>query len=63
MTEYARQGLKRAISSKYFTVGEVTNVVTVDPAIEQEIMNSVKNTEQGHICRLTLNAVRRLLKH
>ena len=47
LTEYARQGLKRAISSKYFTVGEVTNVVTVDPAIEQEIMNSVKNTEQG----------------
>ena len=47
LTEYARQGLNRAISSKYFTVGEVTNVVTVDPAIEQEIMNSVKNTEQG----------------
>ena len=47
LTEYARQGLKRAISSKYFPVGEVTNVVTVDPAIEQEIMNSVKNTEQG----------------
>lgn len=47
LTEYARQGLKRAISSKYFTIGEVTNVVTVDPAIEQEIMNSVKNTEQG----------------
>ena len=47
LTEYARQGLTRAISSKYFTVGEVTNVVTVDPAIEQEIMNSVKNTEQG----------------
>lgn len=47
LTEYARQGLKRAISSKYFTVGEVTNVVTVDPVIEQEIMNSVKNTEQG----------------
>ena len=47
LTEYARQGLKRAISSKYFTVGEVTNAVTVDPAIEQEIMNSVKNTEQG----------------
>lgn len=47
LTEYARQALKRAISSKYFPVGEVTNVVTVDPAIEQEIMNSVKNTEQG----------------
>ncbi|MED9972122.1 MAG: flagellar biosynthesis protein FlhA [Lachnospira sp.] len=47
LTEYVRQALKRAISSKYFPVGEVTNVVTVDPSIEQEIMNSVKNTEQG----------------
>ncbi len=47
LTEYVRQGLKRAISSKYFPIGEVTNVVTVDPGIEQEIMNSVKNTEQG----------------
>ena len=47
LTEYVRQALKRAISSKYFLTGEVTNVVTVDPDIEQEIMNSVKNTEQG----------------
>ena len=47
LTEYVRQALKRAISSKYFLTGEVTNVVTLDPAIEQEIMNSVKNTEQG----------------
>ena len=47
LTEYVRQALKRAISSKYFLTGEVTNVVTVDSAIEQEIMNSVKNTEQG----------------
>lgn len=47
LTEYVRQALKRAISSKYFPVGEMTNVVTVDPLIEQEIMNSVKNTEQG----------------
>ena len=47
LTEYVRQALKRAISSKYFPVGEVTNVVTVEPSIEQEIMNSVKNTEQG----------------
>ena len=47
LTEYVRQALKRAISSKYFPVGEMTNVVTVDPSIEQEIMNSVKNTEQG----------------
>lgn len=47
LTEYARQGLKRAISSKYFPQNETTSVVTLDPKIEQEIMNSVKQTEQG----------------
>ncbi|MCR4892319.1 MAG: flagellar biosynthesis protein FlhA [Lachnospiraceae bacterium] len=47
LTEYCRQALKRAISARYFPSGEVTSVVTLDPAIEQEIMNSVKQTEQG----------------
>ncbi|MGP1434298.1 MAG: flagellar biosynthesis protein FlhA [Catonella sp.] len=47
LTEYARQGLKRAISNKYFPQSETTSVVTLDPKIEQEIMNSVKQTEQG----------------
>ncbi|MDO5403479.1 MAG: flagellar biosynthesis protein FlhA, partial [Eubacteriales bacterium] len=47
LTEYTRQSLKRAISVKFFPPNEVTNVVTVDPSIEQEIMGSVKNTEQG----------------
>lgn len=47
LTEYARQSLKRAISNKYFYSGEMTSVVTLDPAVEQEIMNSVKQTEQG----------------
>ncbi len=47
LTEYARQSLKRAISSKYFPANEVTNVITLDPKVEQEIMGSVKQTEQG----------------
>ena len=47
LTEYARQNLKRAISSKYFPANEMTSVVTLDPKIEQEIMASVKQTEQG----------------
>jgi len=47
LTEYARQGLKRAISNKYFPRGEMISVVTLDPKIEQEIMGSVKQTEQG----------------
>ncbi len=47
LTEYARQSLKRAISSKYFPANEVTSVITLDPKAEQEIMSSVKQTEQG----------------
>ncbi|MCR5832112.1 MAG: flagellar biosynthesis protein FlhA [Lachnospiraceae bacterium] len=47
LTEYVRQSLKRAISAKYFAANEATSVVTLDPKIEQEIMNSVKQTEQG----------------
>lgn len=47
LTEYVRQGLKRAISSKYFPANETTSVVTLDPKMEQEIMGSVKQTEQG----------------
>lgn len=47
LTEYVRQALKRAISDKYFPEGETTSVVTLDPKVEQEIMDSVKQTEQG----------------
>jgi len=47
LTEYVRQSLKRAISSKYFAGSETTSVVTLDPKVEQEIMGSIKQTEQG----------------
>lgn len=47
LTEYVRQSLKRAISTKYFPANEVTSVITLDPKIEQDIMSSVKQTEQG----------------
>ncbi len=47
LTEYVRQALKRAISGKFFPANETTSVVTLDPKIEQEIMGSVKQTEQG----------------
>lgn len=47
LTEYVRQSLRRAISAKFFTPNETTTVVTLDPKNEQEIMSSVKQTEQG----------------
>lgn len=47
LTEYVRQGLKRAISARFFPANETTSVVTLDPKIEQEVMAAVKQTEQG----------------
>ena len=52
LTEYVRQSLKRAISTKYFPAHETTSVVTLDPKVEQEIMSGVKQTETGAFLNL-----------
>ena len=56
-----RQSLKRAISGKFFTPNEVTNVVTLDPGLEQEIMGAVKNTEQGAYLALDPERVKKIM--
>ena len=61
LTEYTRQGLKRAISSKYFSTMEMTSVVTLDPAVEQMIMNSVKQSEQGSYLTLDPGVTRQIM--
>lgn len=61
LTEYVRQSLKRAISTKYFPAHETTSVVTLDPKIEQEIMGSVKQTETGAFLNLDPNRSRAIL--
>lgn len=61
LTEYVRQNLKRAISNQYFSGNEPTSVVTLDPKAEQEIMNSVKQTEQGSYLALDPDYTRRLM--
>ena len=61
LTEYVRQALKRAISNKYFPANETTSVVTLDPALEQEIMSSVKQTEQGAYLTLDPNKTRAIM--
>ena len=61
LTEYTRQSLKRAISGKYFPANETTSVVTLDPKIEQEIMSSVKQTEQGAYLTLDPEKTRKIM--
>jgi flagellar biosynthesis protein FlhA len=46
LTEYVRQALGRAIS-KRFIKDKKSNVITLDPKLEQVIMDSVQKTEQG----------------
>lgn len=61
LTEYVRQNLKRAISNQYFNSNEATSVVTLDPEVEQQIMDSVKQTEQGSYLALDPDYTRRLM--
>ena len=61
LTEYVRQSLKRAISTKYIPNHETTNVVTLDPKVEQEIMGSVKQTENGAFLNLDPNRSRAII--
>ncbi|MCM1025678.1 MAG: flagellar biosynthesis protein FlhA [Roseburia sp.] len=61
LTEYVRQSLKRAISTKYFPPNETTSVVTLDPKVEQEIMGSVKQTESGAFLNLDPNRSRAII--
>lgn len=61
LTEYVRQALKRAISNKYFPANETTSVVTLDPKVEQEIMSSVKQTEQGAYLTLDPDRTKKIM--
>lgn len=61
LTEYARQGLKRAISNKYFPSNETTSVITIDPKVEQEIMGAVKQTEQGSYLALDPETTKKII--
>ena len=62
LTEYVRQGLKRAISNRFFPPNETTSVVTLDPKLEQAIMAAVKQTEQGAYLNLDPDKTKAIMK-
>ena len=62
LTEYVRQSLKRAISNKFFPNNETTSVVTLDPKLEQKIMGSVKQTEQGAYLNLDPDTTKDIMR-
>ncbi len=60
LTEYVRQALGRAISKKFFTESK-SNVLTLDPKLEQIIMDSVQKTETGSYLTLEPNMTNTIL--
>ncbi len=63
LTEYVRQALKRAISTKYFSGGDTVSVVTLDPKLEQEIMSSVKQSEAGAYITLAPDRIKAMMEN
>ena len=63
LTEYVRQSLKRAISSKFFMANETTSVVTLDPKLEQDMMNSIKQTENGSYIAMDPERVKKIMNN
>ncbi|PKM68197.1 MAG: flagellar biosynthesis protein FlhA [Firmicutes bacterium HGW-Firmicutes-2] len=60
LTEYVRQALKRSISAKFFD-GDTNQVITLDPTIEQLIMDHVKQSEQGTYLTLDPESMEKVL--
>ncbi|MDA3845043.1 MAG: FHIPEP family type III secretion protein, partial [Vallitaleaceae bacterium] len=61
LTEYARQSLKRAISARYFDISDENHVITLDPAIEQLILDAVKHTETGTYLSIAPEITRKII--
>jgi len=62
LTEYVRQSLRRTITRK-FIQGNQARVITLDPELEQEIMNGVRQTEQGSYLSLEPDKIQAILRN
>ena len=60
LTEYVRQSLSRTISKK-FVPGKKARVVTLDQGLEEKILNSVQQTEQGSFITLDPDITQRMI--
>jgi flagellar biosynthesis protein FlhA len=60
LTEYVRQAMGRAISKKFFTDVK-SSVITLDPKLEQMIMDSLQKTETGSYLTLEPNVTNTIL--
>ncbi|MCH5186386.1 MAG: flagellar biosynthesis protein FlhA, partial [Oscillospiraceae bacterium] len=61
LTEYVRQGLRRAITQKYAPERSV-RVITVAPHLEQTIMDSIQRSDQGSYLSLEPQMIHNIFK-
>ena len=52
LTEYVRQALGRVIVRQYVEPGQALQVLTLEPELEQLILDSVQRTEGGNYLNL-----------
>jgi len=62
ITEYARMALRRQITELYRDNENKIHVFTIDPSIEQMLMDSVQNTKQGLMLVTSPENTSRLIK-
>ena len=60
LTEYVRQNLKRAITQR-FIPNNKARVITLDPAVEQMIAGSVRQTERGSYAAIEPVQIQKIL--
>ncbi|KXG75765.1 flagellar biosynthesis protein FlhA [Thermotalea metallivorans] len=60
LTEYVRQSLSRAIT-KQFIEGKKAKVITLEPSLEQKIMESIQQSEHGSYLSLDPMLTQRIL--
>jgi flagellar biosynthesis protein FlhA len=62
LTEYVRQRLARAISAQYKAMDGLVHVITLSPRVEQQLTDSLKQTEQGTMIAMEPSRAQLLLQ-
>ncbi len=60
ITEYVRQALGRQIVNQFLAGAEVLPVVTIDPALEKELIENVRRTDKGSFLVLPQDKIQEL---
>jgi flagellar biosynthesis protein FlhA len=61
LAEYARQALGRAITAPYIDASRTLHAITLDPAIEHEVVSSITQTTEGEYLAMEPNRAQAVL--